>query len=101
MSPYGLQPYGENGWGGIMTKEASVEVVLEEQGNLTVTVTDPGGNGLSGASVELSGTSSRSGETGSDGTIAFEGLRIGDYDVTVQKEGWFEKLASVSADDFA
>ena len=100
---YGDGEYGDGGYGGpiIVTKSASVELVAEEEGNLTVTVVDDSGNGLEGFSVTLSGPSSDEQTTDSDGVAVFDAINIGDYDITATKEGWFDATGSVSAEDFS
>lgn len=99
---YGEEGYGEGGYGGpiLVTKSASVELVAEEEGNLTVTVVDESGNGLSGFSVNLSGPSSGQETTDSEGVAVFDAIEIGDYDIKATKEGWFDATASVTSEDF-
>src|SRR5262245_19892464 len=55
---------------------------------ITFTVTDPAGAPLSEVRVNLIGALDRSGSTGSDGTIKFDGLRPGPYRLRFTKEGF-------------
>lgn len=98
---YGNKGYGEGGYGGTMTKEATVSVTLEEEGKMTVTVTDGNGNAISDATVELSGTQSETGTTDDNGDAVFQPIQIGDYDVSITKEGYFSETKSVSSGDFS
>ena len=99
---YGQDGYGDGGYGGpiTVTKSASVELVAEEEGNLTVTVVDSSGSGLEGFSVTLSGPSSVEKTTDSEGVAVFDAIEIGDYNITATKEGWFDATGSVTAEDF-
>lgn len=102
-SGYGAGGYGEGGYGGVttdMTKTANVSLTMEEQGNLTVTVSDQSGSAVGSASVTISGPSSDSGTTDSSGQVVFDPVDIGDYNVTVTKDGYFEVTATVSSGDF-
>lgn len=83
-----------------MTKEVTKTVTLEEKGKITINVQDDGGNAVSGASVTLSGTSSDSTTTDSSGQVVFDGLPVGQYDVTISKSGYFEKSISVAEAEF-
>lgn len=55
---------------------------------VTFTVTDPAGAPLSDVRVNLIGGLDRSGSTGSDGTIKFDGMRPGPYRLRFTKEGF-------------
>ena len=54
----------------------------------TITVTDLSGTPLGDARVLLIGSLDRSGSTGSNGTIKFDGLRAGTYRLRFEKEGF-------------
>jgi hypothetical protein len=55
---------------------------------ITFTVTDPTGAPLSEVRVNLLGGLDRSGSTGTDGTIKFDGMRPGPYRLRFTKEGF-------------
>ena len=55
---------------------------------VTFTVTDPTGAPLSDVRVNLLGGLDRSGSTGTDGTIKFDGMRPGPYRLRFAKEGF-------------
>ena len=55
---------------------------------ITFTVTDPAGAPLSDVRVNLVGGLDRSGSTGTDGTIRFDGMRPGPYRLRFTKEGF-------------
>jgi carboxypeptidase family protein len=55
---------------------------------ITFTVTDPAGAPLSEVRVNLIGGLDRSGSTGDDGTIKFDGIRPGPYRLRFTKEGF-------------
>ena len=98
---YGAAPYGQGGYGVLtVTKTAETTVVLEEQGNLTVAVTDDGGDAISDASVSISGASSASAQTDESGTVVFDGLEVADYQLTVTADGYFDAETTVAASDF-
>lgn len=75
---------------------------LATTGDLVVTVT---GNGdpLEGATVSITGPDSRTGTTGSDGTVTFTGLEPGDYTVDATADGFTcgSTTASVAAGETA
>jgi len=55
---------------------------------ITFTVSDPSGAPLSEVRVNLIGSLDRSGSTGDDGTIKFDGMRPGPYRLRFTKEGF-------------
>jgi mannose-6-phosphate isomerase-like protein (cupin superfamily) len=57
---------------------------------VTFTVTDPAGAPLSDVRVNLLGGLDRSGSTGTDGTVKFDGMRPGAYRLRFTKEGFTE-----------
>lgn len=83
-----------------MTKEANVTVTLEEKGKMAVEVADTGGSPLSGVSVSISGPSSETATTNSNGVATFNGIQIGSYEITATLEGYFEQTTSVDSSDF-
>jgi hypothetical protein len=56
--------------------------------SITFTVTDPTGAPISDVKVNLLGGLDRSGSTGSDGTVKFDGMRPGSYRLRFAKEGF-------------
>jgi mannose-6-phosphate isomerase-like protein (cupin superfamily) len=65
----------------------------------TITVTDLSGAPLSDVHVTLTGALDRSGSTGTNGTVKFDGLRPGTYRVRFAKDGFvlFERELDVRA----
>src|SRR5918997_5014920 len=65
----------------------------------TITVTDLSGAPLSDVQVNLTGGLDRSGSTQGNGTIRFDGLRVGTYRVRFEKEGFvlFEREIEIRA----
>lgn len=105
---YGRQGgYGLGGYGGsvIMTKTATVTLVLEERGELQVQVNaSDTGAGVEGASVTLEtvdGSVSESATTDATGLVVFDGVEVQGYQLTASKTGWFDATGSVAAGDFS
>lgn len=103
MPTYGRLGYGSGAYGGTMTKTASIELTLTEQGELTVTVVDGSGDALSDADVTITGAAGsvdKTLQTDDSGVAVFDGLPIADYTVTAKKTGYFAEEVSVGSGDF-
>lgn len=103
MPAYGRAGYGSGGYGGTMTKTASIDLTLAEQGELTVTVVTEAGDPLPDAGVDLAGASgsvNQTMQTDGSGVAVFGGLPVADYTVTATKTGYFTEEVSVSSGDF-
>ena len=67
------------------------------EGSLTVNVTNAAGNGVSGATVTLSGAGTASGTTDSTGCAKWGLLPAGTYTVTVSKPGYVDPQGNATA----
>lgn len=98
---YAEGPYGVTEYGGIVVKTTAITVELEEKGKMTVTVLGAGGSSLSGASVAISGGTSESATTDSNGEVVFETIPVAEYTVDITHSDYISETATVSASDFA
>ena len=68
----------------------------QTQGSVNVTIVDPAGAVIPGAKLELKATATndlRNGESQDSGTYRFVGLNLGQYSLTVTKEGFSKAVA--------
>lgn len=84
---------------------ANVSLVLEKDaqdstGTIHVTVDDGGGAPVPSATVEISGAASDSATTGTDGTVTFSAVPIGDFTISASKEGYISASTSIVSGDF-
>lgn len=100
---YGYGEYGDNGYGGPMTRTTSITVTLNEEGELTVQVNDDTGSEIDSANVSIENSDAsftESGTTDSTGQVVLGPIPIQDYTVTVSKTGYFTATVSVASGDF-
>ncbi|MCK5398327.1 MAG: carboxypeptidase regulatory-like domain-containing protein, partial [Thermoplasmata archaeon] len=66
-----------------------------ETGNVTGSVLDEDGNGISGATVTLAGTTYTT-ATGADGSYSFSDVPVDDYTLTIEHEGFKTSSTEIS-----